>query len=139
MIDVVRFSFFLQEKKGLIYRFAVHIPLSKVTTKLSDVFFSPSLRRNLNAENTDRRVKVMSLFCPAAKEHLVQLHRVLMCVYVPSTNADGLLRASEGERCKSSSRRILLQGLLRKMAFFLTFRKPTLVWVCTMFALVAEA
>lgn len=34
----------------------------------------------------------MSLLCPAAKEHLVQLHRVLICVYVPSTSAEGLLR-----------------------------------------------
>lgn len=49
----------------------------------------------------------MSLFCPAAKEHLVQLHRVLLCVYVPATNADGLLRASEGERYKWSSLRIV--------------------------------
>lgn len=82
----------------------------------------------------------MSLFCPAAKEHLVQLYCLLMCVYIPAMNADGLLKASEGERYKRSSLRILhaARTFSERSRFFLTFRKPTLVWVSAMFALCGE-
>lgn len=94
--------FYLHENKGFFSPLLCILPQT-----LFDVFFSPSLQRNRSAENTDRRVKVMPLFCPAAKEHLVQLHCVLMCVYVPAMNADGLLKASEGERYEWRSLRIL--------------------------------